>query len=82
MSSADLLADEHLRERRFWRTLSHPAIGEMTAPAAPFRALGEEPTGPVEPAPLLGAHTREIASSVLGLDGSQIDELVETKALW
>ncbi|HEY4348719.1 MAG TPA: CoA transferase [Gaiellaceae bacterium] len=82
MSSPDLLADEHLRARGFWRTLNHPAIGEMTAPSAPFRIVGEGPTGPVEAAPLLGAHTREVASSVLGLDDAQIDELVAEKALW
>ena len=57
-------------------------IGEITAPAAPFRVAGTRGTGPVEAAPLLGAHTREIAVSLLGLTDAEVDDLVDEKALW
>jgi benzylsuccinate CoA-transferase BbsF subunit len=82
LSSGDILEDAHLRARGFWRTLDHPVIGEMRAPSAPFRELGGDRTGPVEAAPLLGAHTREIAGSLLGLSDAEIDELTAEKTLW
>jgi crotonobetainyl-CoA:carnitine CoA-transferase CaiB-like acyl-CoA transferase len=56
-------------------------IGEMTAPSAPFLDGGGR-TGPEQPAPLLGEHTREIASSLLGMSGDEIDALVAEEVLW
>ena len=81
LSSAEILNDEQLRARGFWRTLLHPVLGEFTAPAAPFIADGTR-TGPERAAPLLGEHTRELASSLLSLDEDEIDALVEEKVLW
>ena len=81
LSGVDVLADRQLRARGFWRTLSHPVIGEITAPAAPFRD-GNGRTGPERPAPFLGADTREIAVSLLGLTEAEVDELIAEKALW
>jgi benzylsuccinate CoA-transferase BbsF subunit len=81
LSSVDLLADGQLRARGFWRTLIHPVIGEMTAPAAPFLDGGGR-TGPEQAAPLIGEHTREIASSLLGMSAAEIDALVAEEVLW
>jgi benzylsuccinate CoA-transferase BbsF subunit len=80
-SSSDLLDDPQLAARGFWRRLSHPVIGEMTAPSAPFRHDGER-TGPERAAPLLGEHTRELASTLLGLSDAEIDELQAQEILW
>jgi benzylsuccinate CoA-transferase BbsF subunit len=80
-SSRDVLADPHLAARGFWRTLDHPVIGAMTAPAAPFRHDGAR-TGPERPAPLLGEHTREVAATLLGLSDAEIDELQAQEVLW
>ncbi len=81
LAADDVLADPHLRARRFWRTLEHPVMGTLTAPAAPFLADGER-TGATRPAPLLGEHTREIASTLLGLSEAEIAELEEAQVLW
>jgi len=56
-------------------------LGEFTAAAAPFVSDGER-TGPERAAPLLGEHTRELASSLLALDEDEIDTLVAEKVLW
>ena len=80
-SSSDLLEDPHLAARDFWRRLSHPVIGAMTTPSAPFRHDGDR-TGPERSAPLLGEHTREIASSLLGLSDDEIDKLEAEHVLW
>jgi benzylsuccinate CoA-transferase BbsF subunit len=81
LDSADLLQDEQLVSREFWRTLVHPVIGEMSMPSAPFRTDGQR-TGPVRAAPLLGEHTREIAHSLLSLSDGEIDELEQQQVLW
>lgn len=81
LSSVDLLEDEQLREREFWRHLSHPVLGRIAAPAAPFRADAER-TGPTRAAPLLGEHTRELARELLSLSDSEIDELEKEQVLW
>ena len=80
-TSEDILLDRQLRAREFWRELQHPVIGSITMPAAPFKnRLGR--TGPQRAAPLLGEHTRETVTSLLGLSDPDIDALVEDKVLW
>jgi benzylsuccinate CoA-transferase BbsF subunit len=74
LSSKDLLVDDQLQARGFWRTLEHPVIGKMTAPSAPFMNGGDR-TGPVRSAPLLGAHTAEVAQEVLGMGPDAVADL-------
>lgn len=52
LSPADLLTDEHLAARGFFRTLRHPRLGELPF-AGPAATLGR--TGPAPPAPAPGA---------------------------
>lgn len=80
-SSVDVLADEHLEARGFWRRLDHPVMGRFTQAAAPF-ARRDGRTGPERAAPLLGEHTRELAHDLLGLGDAEIDELVAEEVLW
>ncbi len=51
LSPADLLDDEHLAARGFFRTLRHPRLGELPF-AGPPATLGR--TGPAPPAPAPG----------------------------
>jgi crotonobetainyl-CoA:carnitine CoA-transferase CaiB-like acyl-CoA transferase len=81
LTSRDLLEDPQLAARGFWRTLDHPVIGALSAPSAPFRRDGER-TGPERAAPLLGEHTRELASSLLGLADDEIARLEAEEVLW
>lgn len=81
LSSSDLIDDPQLAARGFWRRVTHPVIGEMTAPAAPFQHDGER-AGPVRSAPLLGEHTHELAASLLGLSDSEIERLEAEQVLW
>lgn len=80
LTSEDLLRDEQLHARDFWRTLDHAVLGEITMPSAPFAGRSDR-TGPVRAAPLLGEHTREIATELLGLSDAEVDELVEEGVL-
>jgi benzylsuccinate CoA-transferase BbsF subunit len=81
LSSEDMLADEQLRARAFWRKLDHAVMGELSAPSAPFKGRGPR-TGPERAAPLLGEHTNEIGRSLLGLDDAEIERLRGEEVLW
>jgi benzylsuccinate CoA-transferase BbsF subunit len=80
-SSKDMLEDEQLAARGFWRELRHPVIGTLTMPSAPFQGH-EGRTGPRRAAPLLGEHSREILRSVLDLSDADVDDLTNEGVLW
>lgn len=81
LAGDDVLADAQLAARGFWRTVTHPVMGELTGPAAPFIFDGTR-TGAERAAPLLGEHTREIAASLLGLGETEVAELERERVLW
>ena len=56
-------------------TIDHPQRGEFTFPGNPIK-LSDSPTN-VEPSPLLGQHTEQVLSEVLGYDGDHIGRLKE-----
>jgi crotonobetainyl-CoA:carnitine CoA-transferase CaiB-like acyl-CoA transferase len=59
-NAADLLADEHLAERRFFQRVDHPRAGALTYTGAPFR-MSETPLVTTA-APLAGEHTDAVLS--------------------
>jgi crotonobetainyl-CoA:carnitine CoA-transferase CaiB-like acyl-CoA transferase len=72
-SMADLFRDPQLA-RRTWRPVEHPVLGKVNVMAPPF-LLRDTPPEVRRAAPLLGEHTREILSGVLGLADAEIDAL-------
>ena len=70
---ADLLATEQLNARGFFREIEHPEAGAMRYPGPPSRM----PASPPQPrrAPLLGEHTAEVLSGMLGLSPRDIATL-------
>ena len=56
----DLVANEHLAVREYWRDLEH--AGESLRYPGPFARLSETPIEYNRPAPLLGEHTDEVLS--------------------
>ena len=76
VNSLDVVAEsEHLRERGFWQTVTHPQAGEYTTLGAPYR-LSATPWELRRPPPLLGEHNDEVLRSELGLDAAEFDALV------
>ncbi len=61
-SVKDLLEDEHLQARGFFRHIDHPQAGELPYAGAPFR-MSETPPR-IERAPLLGEHNDETLGEV------------------
>jgi crotonobetainyl-CoA:carnitine CoA-transferase CaiB-like acyl-CoA transferase len=71
----DLAADPHLRERGFIVEIDQPDLGPVLLEGAAFR--GDGVGSPlITPAPLLGEHTRDVCTEVLGMDPDEVDRLL------
>ena len=64
--SSDLLRDEQYEHRRFYRYLEHPEMGRIPYAGHQYR-IGGYDNGPRSPAPLLGQHSFEVLSELLGM---------------
>ena len=78
MSTTDLANDDHVKLREMYVELDHPERGTWYNLGCPMK-LSASPVE-VTRSPLLGAHTDEILSEVLGYDSGGIDELKEAGA--
>ena len=72
--------DPHIKSRGVQVAIAHARAGSVPALANPAR-LAETPPTYERPAPLLGEHTREILSSVLGLSDAEIKQLAAEKVI-
>lgn len=75
-SAKDMLVDPHLVEREFWQPVQHKVIGEIPMSHLPFR-IGDGPRPTMSPPPLLGEHTKEVATTLLGLTEGQYQDLAD-----
>ena len=73
LNAEDIHKDSHLLERGMIKTMHHPQRGSFDMPGFPVQL----DNSPVEmlAAPLLGQHTAEVFSQVLGLTEDDISEL-------
>lgn len=78
MSTKDLANDEHVKLREMYVELDHPERGTWYNLGCPIK-LSDSPVEVVR-SPLLGEHTNEILSEVLGYDAGEIDELKDAGA--
>jgi formyl-CoA transferase len=72
-STDELFNDPFLRERGMFATIDHPIRGEVTIPGWPVKM--SDSCVPVKSAPLLGQHTSEIYSELLGCSAEQLESL-------
>ena len=79
LDTKDLYENPHLVGRGFVREVDHPVHGRIKLLGWPARM--SESAVPVEPAPLLGQHSREVVAADLGLAADAIDELVREGVL-
>lgn len=76
----EVLGNEHVAEREMVVTYDHPLIGEFKGLRVPFRFDGLDDPKTERP-PLLGEHTEEVLSKVLGLKPAEIDALRTQRAI-
>jgi len=74
------LNDPHLTERGFFQRIDQTGLGPLILEGAGFRA-SDMPPARVEPAPLLGQHTRMICRSWLAMSEPEIDTLLAAEVL-
>jgi crotonobetainyl-CoA:carnitine CoA-transferase CaiB-like acyl-CoA transferase len=74
---AELIAEPHMAERRFFPSVSHPARGAVRVTASPYHldGLPVHPRGPA--AYRIGEHTRPVLKELLGYDEARLAELSE-----
>jgi benzylsuccinate CoA-transferase BbsF subunit len=72
----DHRADPHLAARGALATVEHAEIGPERHIGNPIRA-SRTPLAPPQPAPLLGQHTEEVLTTVLGLDRAEVARLLD-----
>ena len=78
MSTKDLANDDHVKLREMYVEVDHPERGTWHNLGCPMK-LSDSPVE-VTRSPLLGEHTDEILSEVLGYESGEIDELREAGA--
>jgi crotonobetainyl-CoA:carnitine CoA-transferase CaiB-like acyl-CoA transferase len=61
-----------VRERGFLKEVEHPTAGTVKLLDSPVRFAGSQ----IKPPPLLGEHTREVLTSLLGVDDARIERLI------
>jgi benzylsuccinate CoA-transferase BbsF subunit len=72
--------DEQLRHRGHYTSLEHPEMGYTIYNGEPFRC-SRSPVGPWGAAPLLGEHTMEICTGLLGMNAADVSRLQEEGVL-
>jgi crotonobetainyl-CoA:carnitine CoA-transferase CaiB-like acyl-CoA transferase len=77
---AEALEQEQVRARNVFQSFQHPTAGKVDVVGTPVRFKGMPRLDPTPP-PLLGQHTREILTSVLGYPEERVSELVEAGIL-
>jgi crotonobetainyl-CoA:carnitine CoA-transferase CaiB-like acyl-CoA transferase len=79
-NSAELCADEQLRHREHFATLSHPQLGATCVESSRVH-LSRTPARVAEHAPTLGHDTQHILQEILGYDDERVTELAIAGAL-
>jgi formyl-CoA transferase len=73
-TAEDVFADDHFRVRGMLAEVDDPEVGpHFFARSVPH--LSSAPEIPLNAAPALGAHTREVLVDLLGFDPAQVDDL-------
>ena len=73
MSTSDLATDEHIRGREMYVELDHPQRGKWWNVGMPIK-LSASPAK-IERSPLLGEHTDDVLTNVLGYDAAKVAAL-------
>jgi crotonobetainyl-CoA:carnitine CoA-transferase CaiB-like acyl-CoA transferase len=74
-TTAEVVADPHLRERGQWVEVDHPRRGTTRVPLSPIRLHGSAPASIERAAPLLGQDTDRVLAELLKLGPDDLARL-------
>ena len=74
----EVFEDPQVRHRGLKIEMPHPLSGSMAGVASPMR-FSDTPVEYTAPPPLLGQHTRDVLSRVLGISDEELDRLATRK---
>lgn len=77
---ASVIKDPQVAAREMLVEVLHPVAGALKLPGVPIKLSGT-PASIAGPAPLLGQHTEEVLSGVLGMGREEIEKLKEEGAI-
>ncbi|WP_419849353.1 CaiB/BaiF CoA transferase family protein [Candidatus Poriferisocius sp.] len=80
LRASDFCSDPNLVAREFFIELDHGAIGKMTFDG-PVTVFSATPARPWRAGPLVGEHTQQVMSEILGFSDDEISALAATGAL-
>jgi crotonobetainyl-CoA:carnitine CoA-transferase CaiB-like acyl-CoA transferase len=80
-SVADVLADPQAEARKSVWEVEHPALGNIQLMGSALQHLSRTPASPQGHPPLLGEHTEEVLSEVLGMSDSEIKALIDDQVV-
>jgi len=80
MSNKDLTNDPHLQARNHLVELEHPEVGRRIHAGIPWK-MSETPCHVKAPAPLLGADTKSVLTSLLKLTDTDLERLRKAEVL-
>jgi benzylsuccinate CoA-transferase BbsF subunit len=75
-NAEDTLNDPQLLKRNIYWTMKHPEIGKFTHLGQSFQ-LSKTPAKAYSPAPLLGEHTEQICTEILGMSDDEFVSLMQ-----
>ncbi len=75
-NAADVLHDPQLRQRKIFWPMQHAEMGDFTHLGESFQ-LSETPAQPYSPAPLIGEHTEQIMTEMLGMSDEEFIDLMQ-----
>jgi crotonobetainyl-CoA:carnitine CoA-transferase CaiB-like acyl-CoA transferase len=80
LGNKDLAHDPHIKQRGFLVELEHPVVGRRIHAGVPW-TMSETPCQVRRPAPLLGADTDDVLTTLLGYSADRIADLRRTGVL-
>lgn len=78
---ADALADPQAKARKSVWEVEHPTLGGVNLLGSALQHLSRTPAAPQSHPPLLGEHTEEVLSEVLGMADDEIRALIDGGAV-
>jgi benzylsuccinate CoA-transferase BbsF subunit len=81
LSNKALFEDPHLRERKVFRQVSHPGLGNDWVIVPPWR-LSETPASVRSRSPLLGEHSQSVLEERLGMSRDEIRALEAEQVIY